>query len=208
MWGKNVYGAAGTGPDSNNNTDITDWNKAYNTPTDITSMVKTSASGPTLNTKWRYVSVGYQFAMYIDQQGYMYGSGRNNYGQLGHFGTTDSVGYMKRVYDSPNVPGFYDKWRYVQCGTNEWIGIKEDGRLYGCGNMFNSSYPIELRQTWGDFGRRYIHCDISDSHWAAIRNDGTLWTGGFWKNDDYRDSMFGQPFDFNFVSSGLILNNQ
>ena len=208
-WGRNVNGIAGIGADTNNNTDITDWGQNFEPPTDITSMVK-SSSLVYLNTKWKYVSVGYQFAMYIDQQGYMYGSGRNNYGQLGHFGTTDSGGYMKRVYGSANVPGFDDKWKYVQCGTNEWIGIKEDGRLYGCGNMFNSSYPIELRETWGDFGRRYIHCDISSSHWAAIRNDGTLWTGGFWRNDRNSDSMFGQPYNFNFSSSGanIVLNNR
>jgi|DEB0MinimDraft_6_1074348.scaffolds.fasta_scaffold00002_9 alpha-tubulin suppressor-like RCC1 family protein len=203
-WGRNVYGLAGTGADTNN-PDITDWGRTFVPPTDITSMV---TSGSILNTKWRYVSVGFNFAMYIDQEGYLYGSGRNNYGQLGNFSTQDSGGYMKRVYGNPNISAFEDKWRYVQCGTNEWIGIKEDGRLYGCGNMFNSTYPIELRQTWGDFGRRYIHCDISSSHWAAIRNDGTLWTGGFWRNDDYQDSMFGQPLDFNFISSGLILNNR
>ena len=199
-WGRNVYGLAGTGADTSN-TDITDWGRTFNPPTDITSMVKTSASGPPLNSKWKYVSVGYNFAMYIDQRGHLYGSGRNNYGQLGHFGTTDSGGLMKRVSVSTS-PSYDDKWKYVQCGTNEWIGIKEDGRLYGCGNMFNSTYPIELRETWNDFGRRYIHCDISSSHWAAIRDDGTLWTGGFWTNDRNTDSMFGQPYNFNFGSTG------
>ena len=207
-WGRNEYGVAGTGADTNNNTDITDWSHGFTPPTDITSLVKTSATGPPLNSKWRHVSCGYLFAMFIDQQGYLYGSGKNSFGQLGNFGTTDSGGYMKRVYGSSSVPGYEDKWRYVQAGVNSWIGIKEDGRLYGCGDLFGTRYPIELRERWDDFGRGYIHCDISHSHWAAIRNDGTLWTGGPYHFPSYRNACYGQHENFDFTDPPLVLNNR
>jgi len=180
-WGNNAYGQMG-GHDGNTGS----WDVPANMGNEIRYYDDGSYSY--YFTQWKYVACGDSFTLFIDYVGQLWSAGSNTLGKLGigiyDGNDTQSRGYLTLVDTGP--------WKYVHAGEDSWIGIKENGRLYGCGDLFGANSPVELGPTSGE---TWIHCHLNIYHWVAIRSDGTLWTGGikpsFISRDNY-NSVFGQ----------------
>ena len=108
-------------------------------------------------------------------QGYLFGWGRNNSGQLGLNNTTN--------YSSPVQVGSLITWSAIECGDVSTYAIKTDGTLWswgfnsegglGQGNITNYSSPKQIGAltSWSKISGGALHG-------VAIKIDGTLWAWG------------------------------
>jgi alpha-tubulin suppressor-like RCC1 family protein len=178
-WGNNSFGQMGA---YGNSTYAGSWGVPANIGNEI-RYADGSGTYPYYLTQWKYVACGDSFTLFIDYVGQLWSAGSNINGKLGiSASSSTSRGYLTFVNAGP--------WKYVHAGEDSWIGIKENGRLYGCGDLFDSNSPVELGPTSGE---TWIHCHLNLYHWVAIRSDGTLWTGGIYNiNSSNDNSVFGQ----------------
>ena len=187
-WGSNAYGQMGvhgwnTGSRTNGHSE---W---WDVPVNIGNEIRYYDDGsyPYYSTQWKYVACGDSFTLFIDYVGQLWSAGSNTYGKLGiGWGLYGINDHLTLVDTGP--------WKYVHAGDQSWIGIKENGRLYGCGHLFDANSPVELGPTSGE---TWIHCHLNLYHWVAIRSDGTLWTGstvgsGAAASTNNWESVFGQ----------------
>jgi alpha-tubulin suppressor-like RCC1 family protein len=160
-WGRNYDGQLGT-----NNT------------TDRSTPVTTFAGG----TNWKQVSGGYGHTAAIKTDGTLWTWGRNYYGQLG-----DGTSYNTRSTPITTFAGGTN-WKQVAGGYGHTAAIKTDGTLWTWG----SNYDGQLGNNTSNAGRltpvttfaggtnwKQVTCGNSgQTHTAAIKTDGTLWTWG------------------------------
>ncbi len=194
-WGNNGFGQMGA---YGNSTYVGSWNVPANMTLEIRYDDGYLTSYPYYTTQWKYVSCGDSFTLFIDYAGQLWSAGSNNEGKLGiNVSSSSSRTYLTLVDTGP--------WKYVHAGEDSWIGIKENGRLYGCGYLFNTDGPVELGPTTPivssiSVGDTWIHCDLNLFHWVAIRSDGTLWTGSTYSSFyDNEKSVFGREEDDGFI---------
>ena len=81
----------------------------------------------------RQVAKGYLFTVYLDQDGFAYGLGYNNYGQLGTGNTTTQ--YTPVSIAVSNV-------KKVACGYDFSVFLTHSGELYTCGRNNNGQLGI------------------------------------------------------------------
>jgi formylglycine-generating enzyme required for sulfatase activity len=107
--------------------------------------------------------------------GFLYGWGRNQYGQLGNGTITNK--------SSPVQIG-NDIWKQVHAGKNYTIGIRYDDTLWSWGNntggqlgdgtTTNRLFPVQIgNDTWKSVSSY-------NDQILAIKNDNTLWRWGRW----------------------------
>ena len=157
-WGYNAFGQLG-----NNNVDT------------VYSPVQTIAGG----TNWKQVAGGQRFTAAIKTDGTLWAWGWNAYGQLGD--NTD----IRKSSPVQTIAGGTN-WKQVSCGTLHVAAIKTDGTLWlwgsggqgrlGDNTTISRSSPVQTIA--GGANWKQVAC--GDSHTAAIKTDGTLWTWGFY----------------------------
>jgi alpha-tubulin suppressor-like RCC1 family protein len=152
-WGRNQGGALGTNDITNRLTPVT-----------------TFAGG----TNWKQVSCGYRFTSAIKTDGTLWTWGR---GQLGDATLTDRSTPVTTFAGGTN-------WKQVSAGYRHTAAIKTDGTLWtwgygGQGRLGNTtltdrSTPV----TTFAGGTNWKQVSAGETHTAAIKTDGTLWTWG------------------------------
>lgn len=156
LWGDNTYGQLGD-----------------NTVVPKSSPIQTIAGG----TNWNQVAIGGDHTAAIKTDGTLWIWGRNNNGQLGDNTVVSKSSPIQTVAGGNN-------WKQVSCGMQIAGAIKTDGTLWVWGyNTFSilgdstgvsKSSPV---QTFAG-GTNWKQVACGDSHFAAIKTDGTLWTWG------------------------------
>jgi len=156
-WGYNLYGQLGDNTSVNNS-----------------SPVQTIAGG----TNWRQVSGGANHTVAIKTDGTLWLWGYNGVGQLGDNTVTSKSSPVQTIAGGTN-------WRQVSGGSSHTAAIKTDGTLWlwgfnsngqlGDNTLTNKSSPVQTIA--GGTNWRQVAC--GNSHTAAIKTDGTLWTWGF-----------------------------
>jgi alpha-tubulin suppressor-like RCC1 family protein len=166
-WGDNQYGALGD-----------------NTVVNKSSPVQTVTGG----TNWKQVSAGYGCTAAIKTDGTLWVWGQNNYLQLGDNSATS------RRSSPVQTAAFGTNWKQVSAGVYNMAAIKTDGTLwcwgyggYGAnGNNDNTSPRSSPVQTVaGGTNWKQVSCN---THVAAIKTDGTLWTWGNNSNGQLGDN--------------------
>ena len=112
------------------------------------------------------------------QEGQLYGSGLNSYGDLG---TNDSTDYSSPVQTI--AAGL--NWKSITTGQAFAAGIKTDGTLWlwgrnsygqlGTNDTTHRSSPVQTISA----GNNWKQVSAMRYHSCAIKTDGTLWTWGF-----------------------------
>lgn len=151
-WGSNLYKQLGIG------TKISDRNNAIKIDNGM---------------KYKKIAAGYDFSLAIDENGNLWGCGRNRYGQLGSEVGEDSNIWVKVMKDK--------KFKEVSVGTGHVLLLDMENHLYTCGRndygqlgnrtTENSSILIQIKPeikfskiTAGDFYGLAI--DESKNTWA------------------------------------------
>jgi len=155
-WGRGNYGQLGD-----------------NTTTNKSTPVTTFAGG----TNWKQVSGGVFHCAAIKTDGTLWTWGRENYGQLGTNTTTNKSTPVTTFAGGTN-------WKQVSTGRFYCAAVKTDGTLWtwgrgnygqlGTNTTTNKSTPV----TTFAGGTNWKQVSGADSHCAAIKTDGTLWTWG------------------------------
>jgi hypothetical protein len=135
----------------------------------------TTAGG---GTNWRSVSAGGSHSAGIKTDGTLWTWGNNFRGKLGDGTTTNR--------SSPGTTaGGGTNWCSVCLGGDNSVAIKTDGTLWtwGCngygrlgdGTTTNRSSP----GTTAGGGTNWCNASTSNTHTAAVKTDGTIWTWGY-----------------------------
>jgi alpha-tubulin suppressor-like RCC1 family protein len=140
----------------------------------ISTPVTTFAGG----ADWTQVSVGDQHTAAIKTDGTLWTWGSGGNGRLGNFATTTTSTPVTTFAGGTD-------WKQVSAGSGHTSAIKTDGTLWVWGSNFfgqlgdniiiSRSTPV----TTFAGGTNWKQITCADSHTAAIKTDGTLWTWGF-----------------------------
>ena len=159
LWstGYNEYGQLGLGDTTNRNT--------FTEITTDTNDVKSFYCG------------GYH-TLILKNDGTLWSTGYNGYGQLGLGDTTNRTTFTEITTNVDDI-------KSVCCGAYHNIMLKNDGTLWGCG--YNTNGELGL----GDTNYRNIFTEIitntddiksvccGGDHTLILKNDGTLWSTGY-----------------------------
>lgn len=156
MWGYNAYGQLGD-----------------NTLVHRSSPVQTVAGG----SNWKQVSCTDRNTAAIKTDGTLWAWGANAYGQLGDNTIVDKSSPVQTITYSGN-------WKQVSFGYAHVGASKTDGTLWFWGKNSNGqlgdnsitsrSSPVQTVA----YGTNWKIVDCGNTHTAAIKNDGSLWTWG------------------------------
>jgi len=148
-----------------------------NTTTNKSSPVQTVAGG----TNWSKVASGSLHIAAIKTDGTLWTCGYNVNGQLGDNTT------IRKSSPVQTIAGGTD-WGKVSAGPNHTAAIKTDGTLWlwgqnnhgqlGNSSITKTSSPVQTIAGGTDWAE--VSC--GNSHTAAVKTDGTMWT---WGNDVY-----------------------
>ena len=150
---------------------------------DISTPVTTFAGG----TNWKQVSCGgsgatnHTTAIKTDGTVWTWGSGSN--GRLGNAVTTGNISTPVTTFAGGT------NWKQVSSGGSHTAAIKTDGTLWTWGS--GTSGQLGNAATTGNIstpvttfsgGTNWKQVSCGDSHTAAIKTDGTVWTWGSGSN--------------------------
>ena len=158
-WGANYYGELGYGATASSTVPI---------------LVKKE-------TKFKQITVGYSaVSLGIDEEGNLWGAGRNSYGELGDGTTTSRTTFVAikagTKFDKVITGG-------ISNGAGHTMAIDKEGNLWGCGS--NSKGQIGDRTQTNKTtmipvmgGRKFKEISAGIQHSLAIDEEGNLWTWG------------------------------
>jgi alpha-tubulin suppressor-like RCC1 family protein len=141
----------------------------------ISTPVTTFAGG----TDWKQVASGGTHTAAVKNDGTLWTWGLGNSGRLGNADVTNRSTPVTTFTGGTN-------WKQVICGGNHTAAIKTDGTLWTWGfgtngqlgngtTTFNISTPV----TTFAGGTNWKQVSGGNTHTAAIKTDGTLWTWGY-----------------------------
>lgn len=127
-----------------------------------------------ITNSWKKI-INYQSSSYgIKEDGSLWTTGINNYGQLGHGDLSP-----RDIFTKVGV----HKWLDVSCSSGFMMAIREDGTLWSCGRGVEGQLGIDgfsnsktLRQV--SIGGTWRKVSCGDEHVLALKSDGTLWVCG------------------------------
>ena len=167
-------------------TDGTLWTWGNGTFGRLGNSVTTNASTPVTTfaggTNWNQVSAGNQHTTAIKTDGTLWAWGRETYGRLGNGVTTGNISTPVTTFTGGT------NWKQVSGGDFHTIALRDDGinkELFTWGNDANSGrlgnaiiVIVSTPVTTFSGGTNWKQVSSGDSHTAAIKTDGTLWTWG------------------------------
>ena len=158
LWGTgyNGYGQLGLGDTSNRNT----FTEITNNTDDIKS-----------------VYCGSNHTFILKNNGTLWGTGHNGYGQLGLKDTDNRTTFTQVIINADDV-------KLVDCGSEHTLILKNDGTLWGCGyngygqlGLGDTNYRTTFTQiTTNTDDIKEIYCGAN--HTLILENNGTLWDCG------------------------------
>jgi alpha-tubulin suppressor-like RCC1 family protein len=181
-WKQVSCGAAAFGHTAAIKTDGTLWTWGFGTNgrlgnaaiTDRSTPVTTFAGG----TNWKQVSAGDSHTSAIKTDGTLWTWGSGTNGRLGNAVTTGNISTPVTTFAGGT------NWKQVSSGSSHTSAIKTDGTLWTWGNggqgrlgnatLTNRSTPV----TTFAGGTNWKQVSAGESHTAAIKTDGTLWSWG------------------------------
>jgi alpha-tubulin suppressor-like RCC1 family protein len=153
----------------------------YNSNSQLGVNDTTSRSTPVTTisggTNWKQVSCGYSHTAAIKTDGTLWTWGNGNSGLLGNAVTTNRSTPVTTFAGGTN-------WKQVSGGRFHTAAIKTDGTLWTWGNNANGQLgdntitnKLTPVTTFAG-GTTWKQVSAGDTHTAAIKTDGTLWTWG------------------------------
>ena len=162
MWGSNIYYQLGQSNITNRSSPVQVGS--------VSNWSKLSGSG--------YGSYGNYFSLALQSPGTLWAWGYNGHGELGQNNTVSPN-------SSPVQIGALNSWSQVAKGAWHWVGVQNNGTLWGCGyngkgalstgNTSNKSSPIQIGAltTWSSV----VASDLGMT--GALKTDGTWWVCGY-----------------------------
>ncbi|MDR1641639.1 MAG: S-layer homology domain-containing protein [Clostridiales bacterium] len=141
-----------------------------------------AATGP-VPTEVRTFDPGTDHFITIKDDGTVWGTGSNNYGQMGDGTTTDRHTETVKIMDG--------KFKAVEVMDDTSFALSQDGTLYGWGAVSYMDYkltPVKYMDQVVDF-------QSFDYMAWALKNDGTLWSWGSQPSDSYMNEGPNQILD-------------
>jgi alpha-tubulin suppressor-like RCC1 family protein len=130
---------------------------------------------------WVKIDAGNQHSLAIDSGGFIYAWGNNNFGQFGNGTNTNSL--------VPIVVSSSNNWAEVSAGFDHSMALDTNGILFTFGNNTNgqlcdgtntaSNTMIPISFSGSGIVTQYIAISAGNNFSLAIKNDNTLWSGGF-----------------------------
>ena len=132
---------------------------------------------PSKSTNWTMAAIGYYHTVALKNDGSLWASGRNNYGQLG-----DNTIVDKHVFTKIANPA--DKWTAVAAGYYHSLAIKDDKTLwawghnnYGqLGDNTTADKHVPTQENAGDKDWAFVAAGYN--HSLALKDDGSLFGWG------------------------------
>ena len=133
------------------------------------------------SNNWLKIDAGNQHSLAIDNTGLMYAWGSNTFGQFGNGSNTSSL--------IPITVSTANNWSEISAGFDHSMALDTNGILYTFGNNTNGQLcdgtntasnvmlPISISGT--GIITQYIAISAGNNFSLAIKNDNTLWSGGF-----------------------------
>lgn len=132
-------------------------------------------------SNWLKIDAGNQHSLAIDTTGFIYAWGDNTFGQFGNGTNTSSL--------SPIVVSSSNNWVEVSAGFDHSMALDASGILFTFGNNTNgqlcdgtntaSNTMLPISFSNSGLVTQYIAISAGNSFSLAIKNDNTLWSGGF-----------------------------
>ena len=138
----------------------------------------------TTNTdNMKSVFYGAHHTFVLKNDGTLWGSGQNGYGQLGLGDTTHRYTFTQSTNNVADIKSIY-------CGHSHTFILKNDGTLWGCGKNDYGQLGLGDKTNRNTFTQvttnvddiKSIHC--GNEYTFILKNDGTLWGCG--------DNQYGQ----------------
>jgi alpha-tubulin suppressor-like RCC1 family protein len=130
---------------------------------------------------WLKIDAGNQHSLAIDNTGFMYAWGDNTFGQFGNATNTSSL--------IPILVSSANNWAEVSAGFDHSMALDTNGILFTAGNNSNgqlcdgtntaSNSLIPISFSSSGIVTQYIAISAGNNFSLAIKNDNTLWSGGF-----------------------------
>jgi alpha-tubulin suppressor-like RCC1 family protein len=132
-------------------------------------------------TDWQRVDAGNQHSLGVKTTGTLWAWGNNTFGQFGDGTNTNSL--------FPIQVGTSTNWSIVSAGFDHSMALDTGGILFTFGNNINgqlcdgtntaSNVPVPVSFSNPGVVSQYIAISAGNTFSLAIRNDNTLWSGGF-----------------------------
>lgn len=153
-WGSSAYGIFGNGSIASSRTSPLQIGNSYN---------------------WKSIASESFHTIGLKEDGSLWATGSNNYGQLGN-NTVDASNYFVQIGTNYN-------WDKIAVGTNYSVAIRTDGTLWGWGANFNSQLGNGnttnlLIPTQIGTATNWVAVSAGYAHTLALKSDGTLWAWG------------------------------
>ena len=125
---------------------------------------------------------GWTFILGLTSDKYVYGWGRNDYGQLGRGYVSEKAEYLK-----PEIIEYFENVIQLSCGTIHTLALSSDGKIYGWGDNNHGQIgcgrekgeiianPIHL-QTFTPFSVKLLQ--TFDDRSYALTTDGLVYSWG------------------------------
>ncbi|MGL2963956.1 T9SS type A sorting domain-containing protein [Flavobacterium sp. RSB2_4_14] len=133
------------------------------------------------SNNWLKIDAGNQHSLAIDNTGFMHAWGDNTFGQFGNATFTSSL--------IPIVVSSANNWSEVSAGFNHSMALDSGGILFTAGSNANGQLCDGTNTTSNSFipisfsnpgiVTQYIAISAGNTFSLAIKNDNTLWSGGF-----------------------------
>lgn len=130
---------------------------------------------------WLKIDAGNQHSLAIDNTGFIYAWGDNTLGQFGNGTNTNSL--------IPIIVSSSNNWIEVSAGFDHSMALNTSGILYTFGNNTNgqlcdgtntaSNSMLPISFNLAGTVSQYIAISAGNTFSLAIKNDNTLWSGGF-----------------------------
>ena len=128
------------------------------------------------------IATGMYNTLAIKTDGTIWGTGRNDSGELGLNNLTNRNTFAQEA-------GGITTWQFITGGANHTMALRSDGSLWGTGSNYYGEMGLN-----DNSGRRVFTQEVGLSSWSkvsckgsftiAIKTDGTLWGTG--KNDHHQ----------------------
>ncbi len=132
-------------------------------------------------SNWVRIDAGNRHSLAVDAAGFMWAWGDNTFGQFGDGTNTSSL--------IPILVGTSNNWSLVSAGFDHSMALDLSGVLYTFGNNTNgqlcdgtnlpSNVPIPISFSSSGLVSLYIAVSAGNTFSLALKNDSTLWSGGF-----------------------------